>query len=47
MKRTAFLVLGLVLLALLASACSDANIGTNNSPPEATIELPLVTGDET
>ena len=27
---------------MLATACSDSNIGTNNSPPEATIEQPSV-----
>ena len=36
MKRTVFC--SLVLLVL--PACSDSNIGTNNSPPEVTILQP-------
>ena len=34
-------LLFLVVLAL-ATACSDSNVGSNNSPPEATIEQPSV-----
>ena len=32
----------LLVSALALTACSDSTVGTNNSPPEASIELPSV-----